>query len=801
MKNKIFISLILTFFFSLSLNNKVNSQDLQINATEVQSLSKGDKLKASNGVEIIDPKGIIIKADEAEYDKIQSVVKVKYNVNIIDTINNSRIITKEAIYFINKNKIISKNETVIKIDEKYTIDTSDITYDRNLKEIFSKKKTIVQDNYKNNLFTNNFKISMKNKILEAKIVRLVDNELNEYNMEIAKLNLKTDELLGKDLNINFNKNLFSEDNDPRLKANAVIIDKDNTRVNKGIFTTCKIRKDKCPPWKISAKEVHHDKLKKLINYKSAWLQVYDKPILYFPRFFHPDPTVKRQSGFLIPELSSSNNLGNYLSVPYFYAISDNKDLTFTPRFYDRQKTIYQTEYRQANKNSDHTIDFSILNKSRILIQSGKTLGTHFFSKSNFETNINFFDNSQIDISVQQVSRDLYFKTHKLKSPLITSESLLNSKILFEASNQNLDLNISTEVFEDLSKKESDRYEYIFPSYNLTKYLESTLDGELSFTSSGNNKLYDTNVLEKTMTNNLNYNSLKKISSKGFVTNYEFLMKNFNSDNKNSQTSKNELDQNLQSIIKYQIQYPLKKEGVKFDKIFTPILSARFSPNKSKDIKGSDRIIDYNNIFSLNRIGSEKTVEGGQSITIGNEFRSLDKSGNEMFSLNLAAMLRDEENPDLPSKSTLNRKTSNVVGEILLKPKKFLDLKYNFSMDNDMQTLNYNFIDASFSVNNFITSFEFMEKNNILGDESYLANKTTLNINDNSSLSFNTRRNKQLGLNEYYDLIYEYKNDCLKAAVEYKKTYYEDGDLKPEEQIYFSLTIIPFGTANTPNLNK
>ena len=304
-----------------------------------------------------------------------------------------------------------------------------------------------------------------------------------------------------------------------------------------------------------------------------------------------------------------------------------------------------------------------------------------------------------------------------------------------------------------------------------------------------------------MTNNLNYNSLKKITSKGFVTNYEFLLKNFNSDNENSKTSKNEFYQNLQSIVKYQIQYPLKKEGVKFDSILTPILSARFSPNKSKDMKGADRIIDYNNIFSLNRIASNETVEGGQSITLGNEYRTLDKSGNEVFSLNLATMFRDEENPDLPTKSTLNRKTSNIVGEILFKPKKFLDLKYNFSLDNDMQTLNYNLIDATFSLNNFVTSFEFLEKNNIIGDESYLSNKTTLGLSENSSLSFNTRRNKQLGLNEYYDLIYEYKNDCLKAAVEYKKTYYEDGDLKPEEQIYFSLTVIPFGTANTPNLNK
>ena len=38
---------------------------------------------------------------------------------------------------------------------------------------------------------------------------------------------------------------------------------------------------------------------------------------------------------------------------------------------------------------------------------------------------------------------------------------------------------------------------------------------------------------------------------------------------------NELNQNLHSIIKYQIQYPLKKEGLKFDSVLTPILSARF----------------------------------------------------------------------------------------------------------------------------------------------------------------------------------------------------------------------------------
>ena len=324
---------------------------------------------------------------------------------------------------------------------------------------------------------------------------------------------------------------------------------------------------------------------------------------------------------------------------------------------------------------------------------------------------------------------------------------------------------------------------------------------MSQTTSGTSltKRFNFRSSSKRIINDLNYKSYNNITSNGFVTNYEILLKNFNSDSEKSANYKNELEQSLQSIIKYQIQYPLKKEGVKFDSVLSPTFSARFSPNKSKDIKGSDRIIDYNNIFSLNRIGSSDTVEGGQSITIGNEFKTLDKFGEEIFFLNLATMFRDEENSDLPEKSTLNRKSSNLVGEMLFKPKEFFDLKYNFSLDNDMQTLNYNLVNAKFNVNNFVTSFEFMEKNDVLGDESYLSNKTTIGLSQNTSLTYNSRRNKELNFNEYYNLIYEYKNDCLRAALEYKKDYYEDRDLRPEEQIYFSITIMPFGSANTTNL--
>ena len=61
------------------------------------------------------------------------------------------------------------------------------------------------------------------------------------------------------------------------------------------------------------------------------------------------------------------------------------------------------------------------------------------------------------------------------------------------------------------------------------------------------------------------------------------------------------------------------------------------------------------------------------------------------------------------------------------------------------------------------------------------------------LSFNTRRNRTINLTEYYDLLYEYKNDCLIAGVKYKKTYYKDRDVLPTEDLMLSITIFPLTT--------
>jgi LPS-assembly protein len=40
------------------------------------------------------------------------------------------------------------------------------------------------------------------------------------------------------------------------------------------------------------------------------------------------------------------------------------------------------------------------------------------------------------------------------------------------------------------------------------------------------------------------------------------------------------------------------------------------------------------------------------------------------------------------------------------------------------------------------------------------------------------------------LVYEYKNDCLVAGVKFNKTYYNDRDLIPKEDLLFTITFFP-----------
>ena len=81
----------------------------------------------------------------------------------------------------------------------------------------------------------------------------------------------------------------------------------------------------------------------------------------------------------------------------------------------------------------------------------------------------------------------------------------------------------------------------------------------------------------------------------------------------------------------------------------------------------------------------------------------------------------------------------------------------------------------------------------MGETNVFENSISYKIDKNNLLTFKTRRNRKINLTEYYDLVYEYQNDCLTAGIKYKKSYYEDRDLKPTENLLFTITLFPLTT--------
>ncbi len=809
---------IFSFFyivFSLLFINQVLSEEIIFETPEIETFDNGNILKANKGGKAVVDINTQIIADRFEYNKTTNILSAHGNVEVFDNLNNVKTESNKITYLKNQEKYFSEGKTKIYVEDKYIINSKNVHLLINKKQIFSDENTVLVDTKNNYYEAEKFKYSIDKKLFRGSNVTLTNSNKDKYFFEDLFSNLKTDELHGKDLEVDFNNEMFgNSENEPRLKGIKSYSNKNITTVSKGVFTTCKKRKDKCPPWKVEANEVKHDKNKKTIYYKNAWLKIYDVPVLYYPYFFHPDPTVERQSGFLTPQIGDSQTLGSSAYIPYFYVISDKKDLTLKPRIFTDNKFSIQTEYRRVTNKANHIFDVSLTHGHSSSSSDNEDSRSHIFTNSIMDIDLNSFDNSNLEIQLQKTSNDTYLRLFNLESPLFGSSgskgiSTLNSFLNLTANKEDLGLNVSTRVYEKLDTSNSDRYEFIFPSYSLSKNIRhnNKLDGSLSFNSSGSQHIYNTNVKESHIINDLLFNSQDKFLTSGIKNNYNILIKNVNSEGTNSTKYKNTLESELLSTIMFESSYPLLREGMNFNNYLTPKISLRYSPNNMKNLKNEDRRIDINNIFSLNRLGFSDSVESGQSLTIGSEFKKsriiLDNKDlpieKDFFEASFATVFRDEINDDMPTSSSLGKTSSDVVGKIMFTPNNFLSSGYQFSLDNNIDQIKYHDLNAKFTVNNFVTSFKYIEEKDNIGNEHYLSNTTSYKLDENNSFSFSTRKNKKIDMTEFYDLIYQYKNDCLTAAVKYNKEYYADSDIKPTEQLFFSLTIVPLGAYESKNV--
>tara|TARA_A100001011_G_scaffold399839_1_gene510484 strand:- start:482 stop:2857 length:2376 start_codon:yes stop_codon:yes gene_type:complete len=790
MKNKLKF-LISIFFLYISQVNVCAVEDFVFESKSIEIENDGNII-AKDRVKVITSDGLEIFADNSKYNKNTKILELKSNVKISDKIRNFEISSDNIIYDKLLEKIISKTNTKIEIDNSHILLGKNIIFLRSILKIQSNDSSTIKDKFNNVIKLNGFDYSIKDKILKTNQMELIDKDSNIYKSNDAIIDLNGERLATKDIQIYFAQGELGEN--ARLKGSSLISENNVSTIKNGVFTACKIR-DGCPPWSLKSKEIKHDKINKSINYNSSWLQFYDVPIFYFPKFFHPDPTVKRQSGFLTPSLLTSSTSGGSINIPYYKVISENKDNTFTPRIYFNDDLLIQNEYRQVEKNTNFITDFS-------LKKLDKSTKSHFFSNTKYFLENNF-DFSEIEFNIEKTSSDTYLKGDNIVSKTRdgNNQSLLNSFAKFDLSSEDLNIFAEIAAYEDLTKeKNSDKFQYILPNFTISKLLSNNPDskGNLNYKVSGSSQKKNTNVNESLLVNDLIYKSNFFFSGYGTISSYELELKNSLKKGKNSSKYKDNTQSENFSAFIFNSSIPLKKNYTNYIGNLRPKINARYSPNKSENLVDLDRKINITNIFSKNRLGLNDSLEGGKSLTVGFDYNLKTRENNDFLEFSLGQIFKDNEDKRLPLTSKMQNKSSDIVGNFNFQPNNNFKIDYDFSFDNNLDAVNYSKVETQLSINNFVTSFDFLEENDDIGSDSYLLSDVRYNFNKNNSVSYNTRRNRKTDLTEYYNLVYEYKNDCLVAGIEYNKDYYQDRDLRPSEQIFFSLTFTPFTTISTPS---
>ena len=358
-------------------------------------------------------------------EKDTKIILLKGNVTAKDTKNNT-VFAGFAKYDKAKGLFNTVGFTKIITSEGYEVITENIYLDNIKKIISSSEDTEIVDKDGNKIFLKMFNYLInKNLFFSNENVNIIDINNNNYNFSEIYINEKDQKIIGSDVKASMHQDDLKNNssNLPRLYSNTVTMNGDQTEFQKGIFTYCKPRENnKCPPWIIQSEKIRHDSTKKTIFYDKATLKIYDFPIFYFPKLSHPDPTVKRRSGFLLPSLVSSSNLGSGLNVPYFYTLGNDKDITLSPRIYANENPLLLGEYRQDFKNAFWIVNAGITNGYKNdNIKKTKGTRTHLFSNFIY----NFFDeeskSSDLKIQIQQTNNQTFLKAYNIESELVNND--------------------------------------------------------------------------------------------------------------------------------------------------------------------------------------------------------------------------------------------------------------------------------------------------------------------------------------------------------------------------------------------
>lgn len=713
------------------------------------------------------------------------------------------------------NIIEATGNVVAKNQEGKQISSDKIIYNKKTQQLSTFGNSKFTDEKGGTLFAESFEYNLEKKIISAeKKVKFIDKEKNTYYFSKLNADDKFDEIIGFDINADLNKqNLksgdkFNEFIEPRFSGKSASIKNNITIVKDARFTTCKKTNetDGCAYWNLNAGELIHDKEQKKITYKNASLDLNNVPVLYLPYFAHPDPTVKRESGFLPPTLANlGGDIGSTIKIPYFYPVSQSADFTVSPVYYFKQHPLLLGEYREKFKNGDISLEGGFTQGYKE-VTTTKTDGSrhHLYGNLNLIFSDKILDQTILNAKVQQVNNPTYLRVNKINSTndgfkknlIKEDDTKLTNEINLNSFGKTENLNIKAATYRDISvTKNSDQYSYLLPELSYSKY-NLFNDNNLSLNSIFKSQNTNTNQNKSTFINNLDY-STQDFYNNNLGIGYKFLTKinniNYYSDYK---TPNQNLNSQINPVVGFDTSLPFAKINKDTEQYIIPRILTRYAPGKMTNATTNDTTLNTDNIFSMNRMNSDELIEKDLSFNLGADWIWQEKKTNnkepEKATISVGQVLKLNKDLDMPTKSSLQKSNSDIVSKInYLSPKNF-DVTLKSTFDNQLNHVYYN--DFTFK-KNFTSSevnFNFYEKNSHIGNERYAKANVTSYITDSTKLKIESDRNLKTDLTNSHKLGIENENECIRYGFYLQKNYSSDKDLKPATSVYFGVTLLPFG---------
>lgn len=799
MKNKFFIIILVVSLFS-----RLIAEEINIEAKNI-TIDKNQQLTIFKDNVIVKNINQQITSNYAEYDKKNQELVLKNNIFAEDNFDN--IIKAEHAQYNNiKNIFKTFGPTHLITSEKYSLQGADINFDNKNKIIKSNQNSILEDLSGNKIYLENFEyLANENIFKSVGYVKIIDKNDNTYEFNQIYIDTKKKEVLGTDIKAFLNQEDFkiNKKNDPRIFANTVRLNENEEIFKKSVFTLCQFREgEKCPPWTLQASEMRHDKKSKTIYYDNTVLKIYNIPIFYFPYLFHPDPTVDRRSGLLPPTISDSSNLGAGVTIPYFWAMSKDKNFTLTNNIFIDENPLFNGEYHQAFKNSHLLADFGFTEGYKKTSQTKKAGSkSHFFSKftKNFLGKTN--SDNTLSITTQTISDNKYLKLYKIRSNLVDHniETLENS-INFNHSNENLYFGLNASIYETLKDNYNDRYEYIIPEITLDKnLLSSDKFGNLDLQTNIEVHNYETNRQTNFLVNDFEWESNDIILNSKFINKFLGKFKNINYEAKNVDIYKKDTTSDFFGAIGFLSEIEFIKKKQNLTHFFSPKVLLKYSPGSMRKDESGSRLTPTNS-FNLDRINQINNFETGNTATLGFDYDIKEKNIDK-FNFSVAQIISDKGNKKISTKTSLDEKLSDLVGSTYFSLNENFNFSHSFAIDQNYKELNYNDFGSNVKIGNIDIDFNYIEEDKHIGNQEYFKSKISYANKDKSLISFETKRNLITNSSEFYDLSYQYINDCLRAGLVFRREFYNDSELEAENSLMFNITLTPFGKINTPKFNK